>query len=288
MKNPQIAALLKTIADIEEQGARPYIVIKLGEGVRAWPAIDLQQFLTGDDLILNVGSEAIQNGLITELEDGWITFTSRFRGLPVALTIHISAIKSVGSPDLPEIIQQSMTSIQDQEFQRRMTNHELIKAALKLYNVTPTSTVGIEVQTDIEDDFIDSEMFLYSHPETGAICFWDEEKGDRELTFDQERQVYMPGDFNILSVLIRDHETKHFLAMSDPLQCVVFDQKLMDALSTLQVPEQKAQPEVPKNPAQVLQFPGRTKASADETVATPSADTEHTNNVIDLASHRKK
>lgn len=288
MKNPQIAALLKTIADIEEQGARPYIAVKLGEGVRAMPAIDLKPFLTGDDLILNVGSEAIQNGLITELEDGWITFTSRFRGKPVTLTIHITAIKSVGSPDLPEIIAQSMTSLQDQEFQRRMTNFELIKAALKLYNVTPTSTVGIEVQTDIEDDFIDSEMFLYSHPETGAICFWDEEKGDRELTFDQERQVYMPGDFNILSVLIRDHETKHFLAMSDPLQCVVFDQKLMDALSTLQAPEQESQSEIAKEPAQVLQFPGRTKASADEVdVATP-INTEHTNNVIDLASHRKK
>jgi hypothetical protein len=76
--------------------------------------------------------------------------------------------------------------------------------------------------------------------------------------------------------------------MSDPLQCVVFDQKLMDALSTLQVPGQEAQSEIAKEPAQVLQFPGRTKASADEAeVATPT-NTEHTNNVIDLASHRKK
>jgi len=287
MKNPQIAALLKTITDIQEQGARPYIAVKLGEGVRAWPAIDLQQFLTGDDLILNVGSEAIQNGLITELEDGWITFTSRFRGLPVALTIHISAIKSVGSPDLPEIVQQSMTSLQDQEFQRRMTNHELIKAALKLYDTD--ESVCIEVQTDVIEGPTVSAMLLYSHPQTGNICYWDEENDvEQELVFDQERQVYVPGEFDIMSVLIRDYKSKYFLAMSDPLRCLVFDQKLMDALSALQAPEQKAQPEVPKNPAQVLQFPGRTKASADETVAAPSADTEHTNNVIDLASHRKK
>lgn len=293
MKNPQIAQLLILVHQINESGWRPYLTINPDPStVMTQPALDLKSYLTDGKLILNVGTEAIEHGFITELEGGWITFTSRFNRRPVTLTIHISAIEAISSPDaddsfVPDEVPDMSYKERDEDKQKR--HFDLIKGAARAYNVDQSGDIEIEVIVRGGGLMI----LPYISSDTEELCYREMTGHEQELSFCPETNTFLPGNFTISSVLVRDSLIHRFLGMSDSVQCVVFDpvlaqvlqennQAIQDIMRESSIPSTEA----PGEPAQIIQFTGTHKEQPTE--PQELTDTKHTDNVFDLASYRKK